>query len=803
MKNVSDVYTLTPMQQLMLIHARSNPQSDTLFSQFQYSIKGPLEREIFQQAWEYFVNRHPALQTIFLWKDLSKPLQVVRRESKLLWLYQDWRNLSEDEQQYRLVTYLKEDKNKGFDLDRNSPIRFGLFHLADEDYHLVWSNHHLILDRWCLSILADELPKIYMSNLQHKPLSLPQSMPFKSYISWLQQRQEADAKAFWQSEFMGYHNVLPLNALRSIDSTNSTPTNVSQRASFSTNLSEKILRFTRNEHLTLSTVLQCAWGLLMNHYNSQNEAIIGVTVSGRPADLIGVERIVGTFINNLPVRISADGSEKLIPWLKKYQKKMSEMQKYDYVSQDRIQKWCNLPFDQLLFDSLFIYQQAVPLELPLTENVSLIGIPDGAKSNIPITLTIEGSEAGFTAWISYANNQFSDAAVTQLLEQLQNVLRWFVENPISLLGELTIFSEEERRNLQNNQISLMNNVTEMSELSSQRIIVPPRTTLESLIVEIWAGLLNLETVGIDENFFDLGGSSLLAIQLLSKIEKETGVSLPISVLFDSPNVRKLAEVVGKGEWSPRWKAMVAINDVSDHNNAPLFLVPPSATSAIHFADLAKHLESDYPVYSFTPIGLDTDEEPQNRVEDMAELYIREIRDIQPNGPYQIAGSCFGNLVAYEMAQQLENQGESTTLIAIDPFYLTQWKPEKRGIVYYLYRTWQFLRSGVLISEFFMRTSGLLRRYKLEKQEKTKNLLHNHDLARTSYIVQPFPGKLSFLQSEENHRLGYHIKWNELNEGSHESFVIPETNHGNLLSRKNLKHIANTIVTILEKQSNKL
>jgi hypothetical protein len=98
----------------------------------------------------------------------------------------------------------------------------------------------------------------------------------------------------------------------------------------------------------------------------------------------------------------------------------------------------------------------------------------------------------------------------------------------------------------------------------------------------------------------------------------------------------------------------------------------------------------------------------------------------------------------------------------------------------------------------MRTSGLLRRYKLEKQEKTKNLLHNHDLARTSYIVQPFPGKLSFLQSEENHRLGYHLKWNELNEGSHESFVIPETNHGNLLSRKNLKHIAITITTILEK-----
>jgi thioesterase domain-containing protein/acyl carrier protein len=802
MKNVSDVYSLTPMQQLMLIHARSNPQSDTLFSQFQYTIKGPLERESFQQTWDYLVHKHEALRTIFLWKDLSKPLQVVQKETKLRWVYQDWRHLSVDEQHNHLTAYLKEDKNVGFDLDRNPPIRFGLFQLADEVYHLLWSHHHLILDRWSLSIIADELPRIYASIHQGRPLSLTPSKPFRGYISWLQQQQGADAEAFWQSEFAGYHNTLPLSTLRSFDSNNSTPKYIIKNASFPSSLSEKIHRFTRKEYLTMSTVLQCAWGLLMNHLNDRKESIIGVTVSGRPADLIGVEQIVGTFINNLPVRIVAEGSEKLVPWLKKYQKKMSEMQKYDYVSQDKIQKWCNIPYDRPLFDSLFVFQQAVPLELPLTEDVRLIGIREGARSNFPITLTIESSEVGITSWISYAENHFSDPTITQLLEQLLIVLKWFVENPEGVMGELTLFTKEERQTLVNQRLSPPNKANEKSEYSPQRVIDPPRSSLESLIADIWAELLNLESVGINENFFDLGGSSLLAIQLLTEIEEKTGVRLPISVLFDSPNVSKLAEVVGKGEWNPRWKAMVAINDVSNHDNPPLFLVPPSATSAIHFSKLAKHLESDYPVYSFTPIGLDTDDEPQNRVEDMAELYIREIRDVQPYGPYHIAGSCFGNLVAYEIAQQLESHGESTILIAIDPFYLTQWKPEKRSIAYYLYRTWHFFKSGVLMSELYMRTSGLLRRYKLQKQEKTKNLLINHDLARTSYIVQSYPGKMSFLQSEENHRLGYHRKWNELNKTPHESFVIPETNHGNLLSSKNLKRIANTIITILEKQTNK-
>ncbi len=802
MKNVSDVYTLTPMQQLMLIHSRSNLQSDTLFSQFQYTIRGPLNRETLQQTWEHIVQRHPALQTIFLWKDLNKPLQVVKKETKLPWVYQDWRSLSLDEQNNRLAAYLEGDKNAGFELDRIPPIRFGLFQLEDEVYRLVWSSHHLILDRWCLSILADELPRIYASIHQKKPVSLPPAKPFKDYISWLKQQQVADAKAFWQSEFLGYHNELPLNTIRSFDSVDKAPKQATQKAIFPTNLSEKIQSFTRKEHLTMNTVLQCAWGLLMTHYSSLNDAIIGVTVSGRPADLPGVEHIVGTFINNLPVRVAYKGSEKLGLWLKNYQKKMSEMQKYDYVSLDSIQKWCQLPYDKPLFDTLFVYQQAVSLEQPLNEDVSLIGIPEGAKSNIPITLTIEGSDAGITSWISYAANDFSDAVVAQLLEQLQNVLEWFVENSEAELRELTIFTEEELQTLENKRNSWAQNPFEKSNISAQRTIGPPRTSLESLIADIWADLLNLETVGIDENFFDLGGSSLLAVKLITEIEEKTGVSLPISVLFDSPNVSRLAEVVGGEKWKPRWKAMVAINDVSGHKNTPLFLVPPSATSAIHFAELAKHLETDYPVYSFTPLGLDTDKEPQNRVEDMAALYLREIRDIQPNGPYQIAGSCFGNLVAYEMAQQLENQGESTILIAMDPFYLTQWKPKKRGFGYYLHRTWHFLRSGVLLSEFIMRTKGLFRRKQLEKDDKTKKLLSSHDIARTTYVVKPFSGKMSYLQSEENFRLGYHLRWNNLNQGLHESYVVKETNHSNLLRSSNLKRVANTIITILEKQSGK-
>lgn len=800
MKNVADVYPLTPMQQLMLIHARSNPDSDTLFSQFEYTIRGPLEQQVFRKAWETIVRRHPALQTIFLWKDLNKPLQVVRQETELAWLYEDWRGLPGAEVQNRLANYLDQDRATGFNLDRSPPIRFGLFHMEEDAHHLVWSSHHLILDRWCLSILAEELPAVYAGILQNQPVRLPPVRPFKDYISWLQKQDEEKARAFWQDELRGVDPGLPLDAVRSDGSIKENAGEILQQVVFPGELTEKVVQFAKKEHLTKSTLLQSAWGLLMCHYNDLNDSVIGVTVSGRPADLPGVENIIGTFINNLPVRAPFDRSEPVIAWLKRRQKSMSEMQKFDYVSQDTLQKWCDLPYDRPLFETLFVYQQASSPEQPLTDTVCMTGIASGAKSSFPITLTIEASDESITAWISCTDKDISSLAVEQVLQQLPQVLNWIVTHPEAELGDLTVFTEAERKEmLQRRQDRKGRAAASAGIRGLQGPIEPPRNSLEALIAGIWADLLKVEAVGIHQNFIDLGGSSLLAVKLLAAIEEQTGVSLPISVLLDSPSVSKLAEVVAQGDWQPRWEAMAKVNESNGQTGPPLFLVPPAATSAIHFAELAKHLESDTPVYSFTPIGLDTDREPQSRVADMAALYLREIRDVQPNGPYQIGGACFGNLVAYEMVQQLESQGEAAKLITIDPFYLTQWMPQKRGGLYYLRRTWHFFSSGVLLSEFTRRVKGLFRRRALEQEDRTKKILASHDIARRSYVVQTFTGKMFYLQSEENHRLGYHLRWSKLSQGSHESFVIPETNHGNLLSSKNLGRIAKAITEILQKQ----
>ncbi len=802
MKNVSDVYPLTPMQQLMLIHARSNPGADTLFSQFQYTIKGPLDHEVFRATWEYVVSRHPALKTIFLWKDLNQPLQVVKKETKLPWVFQDWRGLSEEEQQVRLAAFLEEDSATGFELDRTAPIRFGLFRMEEGNYHLVWSSHHLILDRWCLSILAEEVPSVYQFLLDEKTPGLPPAKPFKGYISWLQKQDEAEAKAFWQSELKGYGHALPLNALRSIAPTKENSEFADERSSFPPELAQKIAGFARKEQLTIGTVLQGAWCLLMTQYNNANDAVIGVTVSGRPADLRGVEHIVGTFINNLPVRVSLEPSEQIAPWLKDFHRKMSEMQKYDYVSQDKIQQWCDLPFDQPPFDTLFVYQQAASPVLPLNKDVRMIGIPEPAKSNFPITLTVEGSDEKIEVWITSNSTDISQKAVSQLNSQFQRVANWIVDNPDSRLQDLSIFTEDERRSLVENRKIQESLPVEKAVSVSDTTLEPPRNSLEALIAGKLAKLLHVNVVGVNQSFMELGGSSLQAVQLLATIEEETGIHFPISVLFESPTVRRLAEVVEKGEWQPKWETMVAVNKVDEEGKKPLFIVPPAATSALHFTELARHLENDYSVFSFTPIGLDNDREPQNRVEEIAELYLRELRDVQGNGPYQIAGSCFGNLVAYEMARQLESQGESTTLITIDPFFLTQWMPKKRNAMYYLGRIWHFLTSGVLFSEFVYRTWGIFKRKKLKEQDRTKNLLLSHDIARRAYVVEPFNGNKFYIQSEENHRLGYHQKWNELSGERYKSYIVNGTNHGNLLSSKNLDRVAETIVKILDQQNEK-
>ncbi|WP_292877333.1 non-ribosomal peptide synthetase [Nostoc sp. NMS1] len=192
--------------------------------------------------------------------------------------------------------------------------------------------------------------------------------------------------------------------------------------------------------------------------------------------------------------------------------------------------------------------------------------------------------------------------------------------------------------------------------------VPPRGSLELQLTSIWEGVLNLHPIGVQDNFFELGGHSLLAVHLMAQIQQQLEKNLPLATLLQNPTIEQMASTISQHQDSQSWSPLVAIQP--DGSKTPFFCVPGGAMDVIEFYHLARSLGSEQPFYGLQPRGLDGELEPHTRIEEMASCYIAAIQTIQPQGPYLLGGHSFGGYVAFEMAQQLQQQGHEVALLAI-------------------------------------------------------------------------------------------------------------------------------------------
>lgn len=198
----------------------------------------------------------------------------------------------------------------------------------------------------------------------------------------------------------------------------------------------------------------------------------------------------------------------------------------------------------------------------------------------------------------------------------------------------------------------------------QSNFVAPADALQLQLTQIWEELLNVHPVGIRDNFFELGGNSLLAVRLMAKVHKLYQQELSLSTLLQGPTVEHLANVLRQQTTVQHWSSLVEIQPGTSQR--PLFFVHPVGGNVLCYVDLARHLGTEQPFYGLQSVGLNGEQPPYTRVEDMAAHYIQELQTIQPQGPYLLGGWSMGGLVAYEMAQQLhQQQQEVAALVLLD------------------------------------------------------------------------------------------------------------------------------------------
>ncbi|MEH2051410.1 condensation domain-containing protein [Nostoc sp.] len=446
-KNIEDIYTLSPTQQGMLFHVLSAPDSGIYIEQAICILQGNLNILAFEQAWQQLVHQHPSLRTAFVWKNLDKPIQIVSRRAKLLMQQYDWRELSTTAQDAQLQNYLQTDQTRGFELSEPPLMRLAVIRIEKDTYKVIWSSHHLVLDAWSNAIILKQVFALYEAFCQGETIQLKSSRPYRDYIAWLKQQDLSQAEAFWRRFLQRLKAPTPLMIDRSASNLSSVEAGYDQvhrKLPIATTTALKSLA--QKQQLTLNTLMQGAWALLLNHYSDKQDVVFGTVVSGRPPSLLDVDSMVGLFVNTLPMSIDLSGEQLLLSWLKDIHSQQIKLHQYEYTPLAQIQKWSEIPKGLPLFESILVFQNsAIDISQLSTAKLKIDYVYSRGHSNYPLTIRVTPS-AELVLEVIYDSQRFAIATITKILEQFAALLGYMVTQPDCQLSALAeILNETEKK----------------------------------------------------------------------------------------------------------------------------------------------------------------------------------------------------------------------------------------------------------------------------------------------------------------------------------------------------------------------
>ncbi|MGP1384063.1 MAG: non-ribosomal peptide synthetase [Thainema sp.] len=446
--NVADFYPLSPIQQGILVHALDKPHADAYCGQLLCQLSGSLDTIAFEKAWLYAIERHPILRTRFVWEGLKEPVQVVQRQISLPLKVQDWRSVDGQEQIQRLEQLRKCDRTQGFKLSQAPLMRLSLIRTTEQGYQFLWTYHHLLLDGWSMTVLFQDVIAAYHAYVMGQSLERPQPRPYRDYLVWLQQQDLAAAQRFWQQQLQGFTAPTEFRIDGLSGNTPFDPDRGKQQVNLSPQLTHALQQFARQHQITLNTVIQGAWAILLSRYSGTTDLVFGTTSSGRPPELAGVESMLGVFINTLPLRSQVPCDSPLVPWLQQIQRQQAEMRQYEYSPLAQVQQWSDVPAGLPLFESLVLFQN-YPVDKTLGThlgNLTIGALQTFEQTHYPLTILAVIGET-LELRLLYDRQRFADETITRLLGHFQTILDSIVRNPDSRLVELAWLTEAEQQQL--------------------------------------------------------------------------------------------------------------------------------------------------------------------------------------------------------------------------------------------------------------------------------------------------------------------------------------------------------------------
>jgi amino acid adenylation domain-containing protein/non-ribosomal peptide synthase protein (TIGR01720 family) len=445
---IEDIYPLSPMQQGMLFHTLYAPRSGVYIEQTICTLQGQLDVVAFARAWQRVLERHTILRTAFSWEQRDEPFQVVYRRANIPWEHHDWRGLASADQQERLDVVLQSDRERSFDLAKVPLMRLALIQRAEDVYSFVWSYHHLLLDGWSLPIILKEIFTFYDAFCRGQDRALERPRPYGDYIAWLQAQDLSGAEAFWRRMLAGFQVPTPLGVDRMSDNAPGHGARYAeQQVCLLATTALALQTLARQHMLTMNTLVQGAWALLLSRYSGEEDILFGTTVSGRAMELAGAESMVGVFINTLPLRVQVPPGMPLPIWLRQLQAQQVELRRYEYSPLLAVQGWSEIARGLALFESIVVFEN-YPVEVGTQPNTySRLAISDVRgveQSNYPLTLgVVPGSP--FVLKLAYDERRFDATAIFRMLGHVHTLLGGMLAAAEQSLGNLPLLTAAERQ----------------------------------------------------------------------------------------------------------------------------------------------------------------------------------------------------------------------------------------------------------------------------------------------------------------------------------------------------------------------
>ncbi|MEV7941741.1 amino acid adenylation domain-containing protein, partial [Kitasatospora sp. NPDC088264] len=440
---LADVWPLTAMQSGLLFHAMlADTSFDAYQMQLSFHLSGPVDPDRMRAAGQELLDRHPNLRSAFVTGAAGDRIQVVPRNVALPWREHDFSDLAEPDREAAVARLLAQDHDNHFDLATAPLLRMQLVKLAADRWELVLTAHHVLFDGWSVPLLMQELLRNYRAD----GATTPRRRGFRDFLAWLAARDRAAAALAWTEELAGVDRPTLLAPTVADTSARETAAGIGQAdVRLDTDTARTLARRAAELGVTLNTLVQATWAVLLGRLTGRDDVVFGATVSGRPADVPDVDSMIGLFINTLPVRVRCSPSDSLAELLTDLQRRQAALLDHHHFGLSEIHRITEL---NVLFDTVVVFEsypvdQAGIEEAGTTAGIAITSVSPFSGTHYPLTVMVT-AEPNLRIGLQYQHGVFEQRTVADIADRFLRVLQQFADDPRITVGRLDVLDAEER-----------------------------------------------------------------------------------------------------------------------------------------------------------------------------------------------------------------------------------------------------------------------------------------------------------------------------------------------------------------------